>query len=596
MKGMSDMFKKILLCILSASFVLTTTACENKDPKEEQTAFQTFMDTAFQTAMKEDYAAAYTYMVQPTTYQISEEDITAAKNGILTDEQRDAAKKYIKQQQKELKRFSYNLLTDEQKVTYDTYKFMLENKASLLSDDYRYIPSYFSTLNGIHLQIADELTSVNITTKQQADKLIAYIASIPTYVNQVLEYTKKQQEEGTLLIDVEKVKEQCNTVIENKEKSELYTTLLNKIKQTSLSKEEKQSLEEALKKEFTQSFIPAYENIVKTMDTLSSSKDISNLSDMKKGSSYYEALFKQVTGSNESVKNTLQSLQDKLKTTKKSELVVANKNMELYENWLDNKYRTEFKTYTELMKSLYETNQEKFPAINLSAYEIKEMKEDTMGALASAQSKTFAMDATTKPIITINTTNLENQVNSLQAFVSLAQAGIPGSYYVRAYQYQNLHDNWMKVCAENLGYTQGFSTYSALYALKSLSNVNKAVIQLQQKQIQYYNYALAIADIRIHYEGATKDEIVTFLKSYGWSEKDAQIMYTTIVYNPGYYVANGVGLMKFLTLYTKAQEELGSSLNDQEFHTILLKHGTRPFSVIEDEVDAYIKQVKNNKK
>ncbi len=585
------MLKKISIGILSASLLLSMSACQKKDPKEEQVAFNKFMDTAFQTAMKQDYATAYTYMEHPSTYKISEDSITTTKQAILSNEQRDTAKDYIKKQLKELKSFSYDLLTDEQKVEYDTYKFMLERKEDSLSKSYRYLPTYFSTLNGIHLQIVDELKSINISSKEQIEKMITYVSSISSYIDQVLEYTKKQQEENTLLIDKETVKKQCSEVVDKKEKSELYTSLVDKINKTSLTDKEKESLTKSLQNAYTKNFIPAYEKIINTMDSISSSKDVYNLSDMKKGSSYYEDLFKQLTGSEDSVKDTLNSLEEKLKTAQKSELVVANKNMDLYEDWLDNKYRTELTSYEDVMKSLYDENKEKFPTVDIYDYKIQKEEKDTMGILASATSLPFAMDTTKTPLITINTANLENQVNSLQAFVSLAQAGIPGAYYMRLYQYQNLTSNWMKIFAQNNGYTQGFETYSALYALKSLPNVNKAVLQLQQKQIQYYNYALAIADIRIHYKGESKENIVTFLKSLGWSEKEAQLTYQTIVYNPGYYVTRGVGLMKFLDLYSNAKEKLGTKFKDNEFHEVLLKYGTTTFSVLEEKVDDYIHKV-----
>lgn len=585
------MLKKISIGILSASLLLSMSACQKKDPKEEQTAFNKFMDTAFQTAMKQDYTTAYTYMEQPSTYKISDDSISTTKQAILSDEQRDTVKDYIKGQLKELKSFSYDLLTDEQKVSYDTYKSMLESKEDLLSKSYRYLPTYFSTLNGIHLQIVDELKAVNITSKVQAEKMITYISSISSYIDQVLEYTKKQQEENTLLIDKETVKKQCSELVEKKEKSELYTSLVDKINKTSLSDKEKESLIKELQNAYTKNFIPAYEKIIDTMDSISSSKDVYNLSDMKKGSSYYEELFKQLTGSDDSVKDSLSSLEEKLKTAQKSELVVANKNMELYEDWLDNKYRTELTSYEDVMKSLYKENKEKFPTVDIYDYKIQKEEKDTMGILASATSLPFAMDTTKTPLITINTANLENQADSLQAFISLAQSGIPGAYYMRLYQYQNLTSNWMKVCAQNNSYTQGFEAYSALYALKSLPNVNKAVLQLQQKQIQYYNYALAIADMRIHYEGDSKENIVTFLKSLGWSEKEAQLTYQTIVYNPGYYVARGVGLMKFLDLYTNAKEMLGTKFKDNEFHEVLLKYGTTTFSVLEEKVNDYINSV-----
>lgn len=578
--------------MLTTSLLFTMTACQSKDPEEEQSAFQEFMNTAFQTEMKENYAKAYTYMEQPATYGINEDEINTTLSANLSNEQRNVKKDYINTQQKELKSFSYDLLTDEQKAMYDTYSYMLDVEEDLLSDTYRYIYHYFSTLDGVHLQLVSQLQQVNVSSKTQAEMMISYILSIPSYIGEILAYTKTQQEKGTLLVDAETVKTQCNEIIEEQESSSFYTTLQKKITDLSIEDDEKEELQTQLKEVFLESFIPAYKSIVSLMDSISSSENVSSLSDIKKGTSYYEDLFKQLTGSERSVEDSLKLLEEKLQTAQKSELVVANKNTELYEDWLDNKYRTELTSYEDIMQDLYDANSTKFPTVDLYDYEIEEVEETTNGVSATAQSLPFALDTTKTPIITINTNNSENQVDSLQAFVSLAQAGIPGSYYMRLYQYQTISSNWMKVCAENQGYINGFQAYSALYALKSLSNVHKGVLQLQQKQVQYYNYALAIADIRVHYEGASEDEIVTFLKSVGWSEKDAQSTYQTIVYNPGYFVSAGVGLIEILELYTDAQDTLGTSLNDIDFHETILKYGNVPFSVLQEQVNTYIE---NNK-
>ena len=62
-------------------------------------------------------------------------------------------------------------------------------------------------------------------------------------------------------------------------------------------------------------------------------------------------------------------------------------------------------------------------------------------------------------------------VQSLETFSTVAHEGIPGHMYQIAYAYKNVKDPWRNSMASFLGYTEGYATYTELYALKYLDGV-----------------------------------------------------------------------------------------------------------------------------
>ena len=64
--------------------------------------------------------------------------------------------------------------------------------------------------------------------------------------------------------------------------------------------------------------------------------------------------------------------------------------------------------------------------------------------------------------------------------------------------------------------------------------------------------------------------------------------YDFLISRPGMLLPYGYGLATMMRLRGKASTALGDDFDAKEFNEVLLTYGDRPFSIVEDDVDAYI--------
>lgn len=57
---------------------------------------------------------------------------------------------------------------------------------------------------------------------------------------------------------------------------------------------------------------------------------------------------------------------------------------------------------------------------------------------------------------------------------------------------------------------------------------------------------------------------------------------------PGSYIPYGYGVAKFWEFRERAEQALGRKFDFEEYHEVLLRNGPRPFSLVEDDIRAYV--------
>ena len=146
--------------------------------------------------------------------------------------------------------------------------------------------------------------------------------------------------------------------------------------------------------------------------------------------------------------------------------------------------------------------------------------------------------------------------------------------------------------ASFLGYTEGYATYTELYALKYLDGVSADAVKLQQNMVVYQDCLIALADIGIHYEGWTKEDLSNFLEENGLGVSDVSDFYNQLQANPTAFLSYYVGYVQIANLKKDAQDELKDKFNDRDFHEAIRKRGAAPFHVVEENVKDYIESAK----
>ena len=585
--------KKITLLMLSAIMAFSFTGCSKKDSGEEQKKFDEFMKQEFVESMEQSYPNTHIILENPKDYGVDTSKTKVQIDKELNETTMKENKELNEKSAKAFKEFDRDTLSDEQKETYDIYSYMLDYTTKMNDSKFDYMSMPLESMTGMHTQLPTLFSDWTLRNEQDVKDVITLMKSVRPYMDSILAYTKKQEEKGTLMLDIKSVKEYCEKVVKEDVNSSVLTGLNESIDNLKLGDDKTKQYKAELKKAFQEYFLPAYSDIIKTMKELDSSKNNTlGLSHMKNGKEYYELLFKQATGTDKSIEDIKKELNSMSRSSLLAVQSVISKNKNLYDEYVNGKIKTKYKDFESMLKDLDKDIKDDFPSVGTLNYRIRPIGEDLASGGVAAYFNIPALDGTTPKQIRVNMMEDALDVQSLETFSTVAHEGIPGHMYQIAYAYKNVKDPWRNSMASFLGYTEGYATYTELYALKYLDGVSADAVKLQQNMVVYQDCLIALADIGIHYEGWTKEDLSNFLEENGLGVSDVSDFYNQLQANPTAFLSYYVGYVQIANLKKDAQEELKDKFNDRDFHEAILKSGAAPFHVVEENVKDYIESAK----
>ena len=585
--------KKITLLMLSAVMAFSFTGCSKKDSGEEQKKFDEFMKQEFVESMEQSYPNTHIILENPKDYGVDTSKTKVQIDKELNETTMKENKELNEKSAKAFKEFDRDTLSDEQKETYDIYSYMLDYTTEMNDSKFDYMSMPLESMTGMHTQLPTLFSDWTLRNEQDVKDVITLMKSVRPYMDSILAYTKKQEEKGTLMLDIKSVKEYCEKVVKEDVNSSVLTGLNESIDNLKLGDDKTKQYKAELKKAFQEYFLPAYSDIIKTMKELDSSKNNTlGLSHMKNGKEYYELLFKQATGTDKSIEDIKKELNSMSRSSLLAVQSVISKNKNLYDEYVNGKIKTKYKDFESMLKDLDKDIKDDFPSVGTLNYRIRPIGEDLASGGVAAYFNIPALDGTTPKQIRVNMLEDALNVQSLETFSTVAHEGIPGHMYQIAYAYKNVKDPWRNSMASFLGYTEGYATYTELYALKYLDGVSADAVKLQQNMDVYQDCLIALADIGIHYEGWTKEDLSNFLEENGLGVSDVSDFYNQLQANPTAFLSYYVGYVQIANLKKDAQEELKDKFNDRDFHEAILKSGAAPFHVVEENVKDYIESAK----
>ena len=585
--------KKITLLMLSVVMAFSFTGCSKKDSGEEQKKFDEFMKQEFVESMEQSYPNTHIILENPKDYGVDTSKTKVQIDKELNETTMKENKELNEKSAKAFKEFDRDTLSDEQKETYDIYSYMLDYTTEMNDSKFDYMSMPLESMTGMHTQLPTLFSDWTLRNEQDVKDVITLMKSVRPYMDSILAYTKKQEEKGTLMLDIKSVKEYCEKVVKEDVNSSVLTGLNESIDNLKLGDDKTKQYKAELKKAFQEYFLPAYSDIIKTMKELDSSKNNTlGLSHMKNGKEYYELLFKQATGTDKSIEDIKKELNSMSRSSLLAVQSVISKNKNLYDEYVNGKIKTKYKDFESMLKDLDKDIKDDFPSVGTLNYRIRPIGEDLASGGVAAYFNIPALDGTTPKQIRVNMLEDALNVQSLETFSTVAHEGIPGHMYQIAYAYKNVKDPWRNSMASFLGYTVGYATYTELYALKYLDGVSADAVKLQQNMVVYQDCLIALADIGIHYEGWTKEDLSNFLEENGLGVSDVSDFYNQLQANPTAFLSYYVGYVQIANLKKDAQEELKDKFNDRDFHEAILKSGAAPFHVVEENVKDYIESAK----
>lgn len=590
------MIKKISLLSLTFILACSIVGCQQIDTSQEQKKFDEFIQQEFLKTMESDYVATHIYTQNPETFGIDLNQIEVSlgtrpngNGGIAPAEDNNNSYNIFQQ-------FHRNALTDEQKDIYDIYEYQASLSQKLNNEKFDYYSSYFESMSGIQFQLPTLFADWQVRNEKDVQDLITLLKDTTPYVESVLQYTKKQEENGLLMLDLESIIEYCDSILQPGENSAILASMNTSIEQLSLDAGKTEEYKSQLKEAFSSSFLPAFENIRSTMETFQKNgrNNTEGLAKFKYGKEYYELLLQQSVGSNKSVEDIRDMMEKAFSKHLYNCAKIVVSNPESVKPLISNTLpKTEYLSYIDILDDMKHVISEKFPPVNNLNYQIENMNEE----LASNSGVTAYFNIPTldgDSIKQLRVNPISNDVSSISTFSTVAHEGFPGHMYQYAYMYENVESNYIKALSNINAYTEGYAVYAQYEALSYLDGVDQTLLEAY-KENELATYCMIIlADIGIHYDGWSVEEFKEFMEAKGFSLDDESIktQYAQLQTNPAAFEPYYVGYHEIISMKEDAQQALGGRFNEKEFHTALLESGTAPFQVVQHHIDAYVEKNK----
>jgi uncharacterized protein (DUF885 family) len=183
--------------------------------------------------------------------------------------------------------------------------------------------------------------------------------------------------------------------------------------------------------------------------------------------------------------------------------------------------------------------------------------------------------------------NGNNKKTLSMIYTTVAHEGYPGHLYQCVY-FRNQKPAPIRNILNFIGYDEGWATYVEMYSYH-LAGIDENLADFLEINNMVILCMYARADIGIHYQGWTKDEVVEYIKQYLGDEKIAGSIYDTLLEEPVIYLPYAIGYLEIMELRKKAELELGNQFVAKDFHKFLLNIGPAQFNIIEEHMDLWIK-------
>ena len=139
-------------------------------------------------------------------------------------------------------------------------------------------------------------------------------------------------------------------------------------------------------------------------------------------------------------------------------------------------------------------------------------------------------------------------------------------------------------------YSEGWALYAERLAWEAGFHKN-ATDNLGRLQAELFRAVRLVVDTGIHYKHWTRKQAINYmLENRAMAESDVISEIERYIVNPGQALAYKTGMMKIMALRKRTEKAMGERFDIREFHDLILKNGSMPLAILEQQVEGYISQ------
>lgn len=561
------------------------TTSEDKNPvdkdfteeeKAVQKAFDDFLTENYVDSMKYSLVSTHFELKEPESFGITEYDTIW---GDFNIEDYENVKSQDEALLDALLSYDYKSLTYDQQLTYDTLKAFIEN--SMVLDEYYYFSQSLAPSSGAQFELPLILSEFAIYDEDDIKKYLEVLGNCDEYITSLLEYEKWRAENGYALTDnaIDEVIEQCNDILSASEPAFLPVINATIDGCDFLTAEAKESYKSQIKQLAIDNFIPAYESIISELGKLKGSRSVEGgLCNYDNGADYYEALVRFYTGSDKSVDDLIEVIEEDLYSNIMTYSLLLAKDPELQDK-MTGELNYIYTEPDEILTNLMSMLQTDFPAPVCTDYDLKYVAE----SMESSSNPAFYLipqyDNYTRNIIYVNNSE---EYASMDLFPLLAHEGMPGHMYQNNY-FLSLNPHPMRSLLHFGGYAEGWAQYVEYYSY-NWSGLDETVAEALVANDAFGFALYSRVDIGVNYEGWTLEDTEDFLADYVMDTSFAEELYNLFINDPATYLQYYIGRLEIEELCDEASDLLDDNFDIKDFHTFILTVGPTYYDIIRDRM------------
>ncbi|MBP3610722.1 MAG: DUF885 domain-containing protein [Lachnospiraceae bacterium] len=582
------MQKHRLLHTLPLCFLLLFAGCTNDPsvPPEHSgyvsgipTPTPTFDEFAMDIFLEEvttDTISLRYSLSQPENYGVADYPITlgSIEDAISPDE--DALTLY-----EQLLNYDTASLSTEEQLTYEALKHHLD---LTLQDEFSpYLSELLGPTTGYQAQLPIILAEYRFETIEDVEHYLDLLPCIYDYFKEIAEFEQKKSAAGYFMDD-ETAKEiiaQCEDFVKNPDDHFLISTFRERLEGLDLSLSQKTEYILENQNALYSAVFPAYDLLAETLTgCLGTGTNKYGLCYFEHGKDYYALLTAISTGTDKTMEELKQALSSAITSGCNTMAIALAEDPALYDNALEPDYP---ETDPELIiEYITAQSANDFPHVNCGEYNVKYIPKALEDYVSPAMYLVPPIDQFESGVIYING---NSRYDAEALFPTIAHEGYPGHLYQTVATLSgDIHP--LRYLLSSTGYEEGWATYVETYSYK-YANFSSALTSFLQADQTATLCLYALSDIFIHYDGYTPEQLSTFLTSYGFPKESSDLIYQTLLAEPGAYLPYAVGYLEFMELKQQAEQNWGGEYSDYRFHEFLLETGPMPFGILEELLENY---------
>jgi uncharacterized protein (DUF885 family) len=553
---------------------------------------------------------------QEELYKLS--PLSATANGVnkyndqlpitFTDSYQAKYAAFYKKYLAELSRFKRESLNDNDKLSYDVFKWQTEIAIEGLKFKGNRFP--ITQFGGIHQSLAQSGSGTGsqpFKTVKDYENWLSRANKFPEWTDSIIAYFRKGMAEGIVLpkaLAVKIIPQLESHVVSDITKSVFYGPVKNF--PASFSGPEKEYLTEAYTKLITENLIPSYQKLATFIKEayLPATRTTSGLGSLPGGKEWYAYNVKAITTTNKTPDEIyniglaeVKRIRAEMDKVKGSVGYTGTLNEFLEYMRTDKKFYP-YKSAEEILAGyraiepkIAATLKTMFVNVPKTSFEIRQT-EAFRAASAAAQYNSGLADGSRAGIFYVPIVDATQVKVRESLFIHEA---IPGHHYQIMLQKENMSLPEFRRNGGFTSYAEGWGLYSESLG-KELGLYTDPYQYMMALGDEIHRAIRLVVDPGMHVKGWTREQAIQYMmENEPITEQAATAEIERYMAIAGQAVAYKIGALKIQELRNKYTKQLGNKFSLASFHNEILKDGALPLDLLERKLNAWAKKVPSEK-